>query len=120
MSYSVKASRSPAERDKDVHRAVIKGTKRRKGFWERTAGSRGGEINPMENPGKSLGLFARISVAFCGAASSGYSWFRERKMGVCPPGHDVLCFGELVSLQKQRRFGVPVKVAVRVDGRTHV
>lgn len=70
--------------------------------------------------GKSLGLFAQISVAFCRASSSRYGWCRERKTGISPPRHDMLCFGELAPLQKKRRFCVPVEVTIRVDGRMHV
>lgn len=41
-------------------------------------------------------------------------------MGISPPRHDMLCFGELTSLRKKRRFCVPVKVTIRVDGRMHM
>lgn len=99
----------------------------RKGILEKkpnqtqtTFGRRGGEINPTENPGKTLGCFARISAAFCRATGCGYSRFRDRKMGTSPPKHDMLRFGELTSLQKTRRFCVPLKVTVRVDGRMHM
>lgn len=41
-------------------------------------------------------------------------------MGISPPRHDMLCFGELASLRKKRRFCVLVKATVRVDGRMHM